>query len=82
MASERLSIRLPESLHSEIEALSKASGKSESEIARLAIEEFLQRQAARPSCYDIAKEAGLIGCFDSGIGDLSTNPKHMEGFGQ
>jgi hypothetical protein len=23
-----------------------------------------------------------IGCFDSGIGDLATNRKHMEGFGK
>ncbi|MEM1114882.1 MAG: hypothetical protein AAF845_10085 [Bacteroidota bacterium] len=24
----------------------------------------------------------LVGCFDSGLGDLSTNPAHMEGFGE
>ena len=82
MAADRLSIRLPEALRAEIEALSKASGKSESEIARQAIEEYLERQAAGPSCYDIAEKAGLIGCFDSGLGDLSTNPKYMEGFGR
>ena len=23
----------------------------------------------------------LIGCIDSGLGDLSTNPAHLEGFG-
>ena len=26
--------------------------------------------------------AGIIGSFDSGIGDLASNPKHMEGFGR
>jgi hypothetical protein len=26
--------------------------------------------------------AGIIGSLHSGIGDLSTNPKHMEGFGR
>ena len=24
----------------------------------------------------------LIGCFQSGVPDLSTNPKHMEGYGE
>lgn len=82
MAADRLSIRLPTALRAEIDALSKASGMSESEIARQAIEEYVQRQASGPSCYDIAQKAGLIGWFDSGVSDLSTNPKHMEGFGR
>lgn len=29
--------------------------------------------------FDIAPE--LVGCLDSGLGDLSTNKKYMEGFG-
>ena len=31
--------------------------------------------------FDAFDRAGLIGCF-SGRGDVSTNPKYMEGFGQ
>ena len=82
MAADRLSIRIPEGLRAEIETLSKVTGKSESEIARQAIEEFLERNSASPTCYDVALKAGWIGCFNSGLGDLSTNPKHMEGFGK
>lgn len=33
------------------------------------------------SLFDVLSERGLIGAFD-GPGDLSTNPKHMEGFGE
>ncbi len=33
------------------------------------------------SLYDALNERGMIGTFD-GPGDLSTNPKHMEGFGE
>ena len=33
-----------------------------------------------PSVYDLVKED--LGCVDSGLGDLSTNPKHLEGFGR
>ena len=32
--------------------------------------------------FDIFDEAGLIGCIHDGPTDLSTNPKHMEGFGK
>jgi hypothetical protein len=40
---------------------------------------------AEESAYDLASRAGLIGCIKSEPGsptDLSTNPKHMEGFGR
>lgn len=33
------------------------------------------------SLYDALNERGLIGFMKDGPGDLSTNPKHMEGFG-
>jgi hypothetical protein len=40
---------------------------------------------AEVSAFDVASRAGLIGCIkgapDSPT-DLSTNPKHMEGFGR
>lgn len=35
----------------------------------------------RRSAYDIAKAAGVIGAISVGPADVSTNPKHMEGFG-
>jgi hypothetical protein len=31
--------------------------------------------------FDVLNERGILGCFD-GPTDLSTNPKHMEGFGE
>lgn len=33
------------------------------------------------SALDVAERLGLVGCFE-GLSDLSTNPKHMEGFGE
>ena len=40
---------------------------------------------AEETAYDVASRAGLIGCI-KGVPrsptDLSTNPKHMEGFGR
>lgn len=31
---------------------------------------------------EVAERLGLVGAFTSGVSDLSTNPKHMTGFGQ
>lgn len=53
------------------------------------IEQVAQReQQAEPlgdepkSFYDAMNERGLIGCIQDAPPDLSTNPKHMEGFGE
>lgn len=34
------------------------------------------------SALDVAERMGLVGAFRSGCNDLSTNPIHMDGFGQ
>jgi hypothetical protein len=34
------------------------------------------------SLFDRLSRHGLIGCLDAGPEDLSTNPDHMEGFGE
>ena len=82
MASDRLSVRLTEALRSSLETLVETTGHTESDLAREAIEEYLVRHAKLPTCFDVAEQAGLIGCVESGSGDLSTNPKHMKGFGK
>ncbi|MFN0199766.1 MAG: ribbon-helix-helix protein, CopG family [Planctomycetaceae bacterium] len=82
MATDRLSLRLPEPLRTGLEAMVESTGRTESDLAREAIEEYLLRHGKLPTCFDLAQAAGLIGCVDSGKGDLSTNPKHMEGFGR
>jgi hypothetical protein len=43
------------------------------------------RQGEEETAFDLASRAGLIGCIKGAPGsptDLSTNPKHMEGFGR
>ena len=82
MASERLSIRLPRKLQADLSSIVESSGRSESEIVREAIEEYVKKHHRAPTAYDLAEKMGIIGCFDSGHEDLSTNPAHMEGFGR
>jgi metal-responsive CopG/Arc/MetJ family transcriptional regulator len=81
MATDRITVRLPRNLRRELVALKKALGKSESELVRDALEEFCRRRRDEPTCYDIALRMGLVGASKKGPRDLSTNPKHMEGFG-
>jgi hypothetical protein len=82
MTGDRLTLRLPKPLRDGIEALSDSTGRTESDLAREAIAEYLDKRGSLPTCLDLAREAGMVGCIRSGHGDLSTNPRHMEGFGQ
>jgi predicted DNA-binding antitoxin AbrB/MazE fold protein len=38
--------------------------------------------ATEPTLFEILDEAGLVGCIKNAPADLSTNPTHLEGFGQ
>ncbi|MCE9547562.1 MAG: ribbon-helix-helix domain-containing protein [Planctomycetia bacterium] len=82
MAGDRITLRVDESLQQRLEIVARAAGKSESQIVRDALEVFLDKQPPQATCFDVAQEAGLIGCVADSPADLSTNPKHMEGFGR
>jgi Arc/MetJ-type ribon-helix-helix transcriptional regulator len=76
-----MSLKLPDSLHAKLERLARSRKQTKSDIVREAIEQVLdRRRTARPvSALDLAGD--LAGCLE-GPGDLSTNPKHMEGYGR
>jgi hypothetical protein len=75
-----VTFKLPEKLDAELEATARAEGVSKSQIMRKAIEDRIGRKPNKkaPRAYDLAKD--LCGSL-KGPGDLSTNPKHMKGFG-
>jgi predicted DNA-binding protein len=86
MASDRITIRIPETLGQRLRHRSRMRGQPESALVREALETYLgQPTEARPA-YELAEEAGLIGCIGRGLKspakDLSTNPRHLEGFGK
>jgi hypothetical protein len=78
---ERINVRLEAKLKHELEAEARQRGVTPSRIVRDALKEHMQRQAPRQSCYDVAERLGLIGIYKDTPTDLSSNPKHMEGFG-
>lgn len=80
-----LSVKLPKGLHAKLAAAARRRKTTQSALAREALEEYLagangaQKGLVGLSAYEVAPH--LAGCLDSGISDLSTNKKHMEGFG-
>lgn len=81
---ERLNVRVDDSLKRKLEAEAEArdQGVSPSEIVRQAPREHLGRRAPEETCLDIALRIGLLGAYKDAPTDLSTNPDHMEGFGE
>lgn len=75
---ESISLKLSAGLGQRLARAAKQRGQSKSEVVRAALEQFLQND--RPlSALDLAGDLAGAG---KGPGDLSTNPKHLEGFGR
>ena len=79
---ERINVRADEQLKKELEAEAREKGVSPSAIVREVLEEHMRRRTPRESAYDLAKRLGILGSAKGLPTDLSTNPKHMEGFGR
>ncbi len=76
-----LTVKLSVQLEQALEAAASREGISKSEIARRALLAYSAKtQAGEVSALD--KLADLVGCFDGGPDDLSTNPEHLRDFGQ
>ena len=78
-----LTIELPDDLAARLEAASAQTHVPPAQLVRAALEKVLPASgfpAGGPSAYDLMKDG--FGCVSSGVRDLATNPKHLEGFGQ
>jgi predicted DNA-binding protein len=82
MKNQRITVRLSQETRSRLRAVGRRSGKRESDLIRNAVESKLSAEESALTAYDRAKNAGLIGMVKGTIRDLSTNPKHFEGFGR
>jgi predicted DNA-binding protein len=74
-----ISLKLPPPLDARLKAIAEKRRISKSAYIRSLLEEGLKREKVKPSAYDLLKD--VIGCFDSGASDKSTNPKYMKGYG-
>ena len=81
-----LTLELSDSLFARLVAASAERHLPPAELARETLErtlgagQVMDEKDAMLSAYDLMKDT--FGCVDSGLGDLSTNPAHMEGFGR
>jgi hypothetical protein len=76
-----ISLKLPERLDAKLNRVAKQRDQTKSEVVREALEQFLNGKHKIPPETFLEAAGDLIGCVES-PGDLSTNPKYMEGFGK
>jgi Arc/MetJ-type ribon-helix-helix transcriptional regulator len=76
-----ISLKIPEELIARMDALAHANRTSRSALLREALEEKLMQSARKtpPSLFE--RSADLCGKGSSGLGDLASHPRHLEGFG-
>ncbi len=76
-----ISLKVPDELVARMDAVARARQTSRSALLREALEEKLKVVARKtpPSLYE--RSADLCGKKRSGLRDLASNPKHLEGFG-
>ena len=79
-----LTLKIPLGLDTALAEASARQQLSKSELVRRAVTAYLGRDGAEtvsaPSALDLAGD--LVGCFGGGPADLSSNPRHLDGFGQ
>ena len=73
-------IRIPDELETQLEALASRRGKTKSAIARDVLSRGVRRRADDLSVFDLMRDQ--IGIIETGVGDLASNPNHLEGFGR
>jgi predicted DNA-binding protein len=82
MSSQRITIRVSEGLVKRLKKHAGMKNRSESALVREALEKYLGETTTSGSAYDLARDAGLIGCVRGAPSDLSSNRKHFKGFGE
>jgi len=82
MKDVRFTVRFSKELRRRIKAAARRGGVRESELVRAAVERQLAADAESATAYERAQKAGLVGAAKGASRDLSTHPRHLEGFGE
>lgn len=79
-----LTIKLPPALEQQLDEATRRTHLSKSELVRRALAAYIARPPGEESGFVSAlDQAGeLVGCFEGGPPDLSSNPRHMDDFGK
>ena len=76
-----ISLKIPDELVSRMDAMARAKQTSRSALLREALEEKLKAAARKAPLSLYEQSADLCGMGNSGLNDLASNPKHLDGFG-
>jgi predicted DNA-binding protein len=82
MKDYRIAVRFPATLHQRLKAAAARSGTGQSDVIRAAVERQLAAESETLTAYELARKAGLIGAVRGARRNLSTNPRHFDGFGR
>jgi len=82
METGRVTVRLDAEMRRRLEMFSDLRAKTPSDVVREALSSYLPSGALDRSCYDLARDQGLVGAVRNAPRDLSTNRKHLQGFGR
>ena len=78
-----LTVKIPDQLEQELKQVLTEEHLSKSELVRRALTSYIfQRTTSRPFVSALEQAGDLVGCFEGGSEDLSSNPKHMSDFGK
>jgi len=78
-----LTIKIPEQLEKAILLASAREHLSKSELVRRAVLAYIsQKTVDAPSVSALDGAGDLVGCFSGSPADLSSNPRHLDGFGR
>lgn len=82
MLSQRFSLRISPELDRRIRHQARMVRRRPAVVMREILERGFAEKGLEPSCYDLAREAGMIGGVTDVPSDLSRNRLHFEGFGR
>jgi predicted DNA-binding protein len=76
-----LVVRIPDEMEMELEGLASRHGRTKSAVVRQILSRGVHRRRTGDlSAFDLMRDQ--IGIVETGVGDLASNRKHMEGFGR
>ena len=78
----QITVTLDDNLNARLESESREQGIPPEAVVRRLLEDQLREQPPPRNALELARELGLIGCFEGLPPDLSTNPNYLEGFGE
>jgi len=76
----RATIDLPDDLYRGVSEKSTREGRPMSEIAVALFRAWVDDPKSMQTAYELLEDG--CGIVESGVGDLATNPKHLEGLGR